>query len=103
MNKPIKKAASQAASGKTLPIDYTLKKNNIVNCGVHRLNTIRNELARNGLSLSDVSAQNQQKTLFRTLEYLGARGINTPEGEACGYLKIASRIKELKEIGRAHV
>ena len=37
MNKPIKKAASQAASGKTLPIDYTLKKNNIVNCGVRRL------------------------------------------------------------------
>jgi hypothetical protein len=38
------------------------------------------------------------ETLRMALQYRGARGLNTYEGTAAGYMRMATRIKELKEI-----
>ena len=36
---------------------------------------------------------------MRVLQYLGDRGINTPEGVGCGFYRIATRIQELEDSG----
>lgn len=54
------------------------------------------DLQKNGLALKNTSGSTQLETLPKALSYLGPRGISTYEGVAAGYLRIATRIKELK-------
>lgn len=68
-------------------------------CGVQHISKLRRELRRVGLHLRNTSGRTQCETLLRVLQYLGARGINTPEGVGCGFYRIATRIQELEEQG----
>jgi hypothetical protein len=71
----------------------------VFRCGSHHTSQIRRELQACGLALRNASGQTQRQTLLRVLEYLGDRGINTPEGVACGFYRIATRIQELEAEG----
>jgi hypothetical protein len=71
----------------------------VFRCGVQHTSKLRRELQTQGLALRDTSGATQQKTLLRVLQYLGDRGINTPEGVACGFYRIATRIHELEDQG----
>lgn len=70
-------------------------------CGVKHTSDLRRELQEKGLALSSTSGQSQRDTLLRILQYLGARGLNTPEGVGLGFYRIATRIQELEERGWA--
>lgn len=76
-----------------------MKKHALLKCGVKRIASLRNELAQNGLSLRNTSGETQRQMLLRVLEYLGPRGLNTPEGTGLGYLRLATRISELEDEG----
>jgi len=52
-----------------------------------------------GLALRDTTGRTQCETLLRVLQYLGDRGINTPEGVGCGFYRIATRVQELEASG----
>jgi hypothetical protein len=54
------------------------------------------DLRANGLALHNASGDTQLSTLPKALQYLGPRGMSTYEGVAAGYLRIATRVKELK-------
>lgn len=71
----------------------------IFRCGVQHISKLRGELQRNGLALHDATGYTQCTTLLRVLQYLGDRGINTPEGVGCGFYRIATRIQELEDSG----
>ncbi len=71
----------------------------VLRCGVHRTSKLRRELQAHGLALRDTTGATQCQTLLRVLEYLGDRGINTPEGVACGFYRIATRVQELEADG----
>lgn len=68
-------------------------------CGVQHTSKLRSELTSQGLSLRDASGLTQCQTLLLVLKYLGARGMNTLEGVACGFLRIATRVQELEADG----
>lgn len=74
-------------------------QNKVLRCGVHSTSRLRRELRSKGLALRDTSGATQCHTLLRVLQYLGKRGINTPEGVACGFYRIATRIQELEADG----
>lgn len=54
------------------------------------------DLQAKGLALQSASGDTQLATLPKVLQYLGPRGLSTYEGVAAGYLRIATRVKELK-------
>lgn len=60
---------------------------------------LRSEIHAAGLSLKSSSGDAQLEKLPKLLEYLGGRGLGTIEGEALGYRRIATRIKDLKQRG----
>jgi hypothetical protein len=68
-----------------------------LSCGDHDIKIFVEEIRAVGLQLRSSAANTQMATLPKVLEYLGTRGLNTYEGVALGYLRIATRIKELKE------
>lgn len=74
-------------------------KADVLKCGTHHINKVRNEIHAAGLSLDGTSGGTQLGTLLRVLQYLGPRGINTKEAEGCGYFRIATRIQELEDAG----
>jgi hypothetical protein len=67
------------------------------NCSAHHNNKVAKELRRVDLQLKSTAGDTQLATLPKVLQYLGPRGLNTYEGVAAGYLRIATRIKELKD------
>lgn len=71
-------------------------------CGVHHINKVVREIQRAGLKLRSTAADTQLETLPKVLQYFGARGLSTYEGQAAGYLRIATRIKELKDTWEIH-
>lgn len=75
-----------------------IPKDAFVCCEEH-MTKLRNEIAAEGLARRDTSGQTQCDTLLRVLQHRGAKGINTPEGVGLGYLRIATRVQELKERG----
>ena len=75
------------------------KKKKAFRCGVRHTNKLRIELEKAGLGLLDASGKTQCQTLLRVLIYRGSKGLNTLEGAACGFLRIATRIQELEEEG----
>lgn len=69
----------------------------VLNCSSKSITDVCEELAQNGIALRDASGATQLDTLRRVLEFRGARGLNTYEGTAAGYLRLATRVKELKD------
>lgn len=74
----------------------------IVDCGAENITTVCQELRAAGVSLRAADGRTQLDTLRRALEYRGARGLNTYEGTAAGYLRLATRVRELKETWDIH-
>lgn len=72
-------------------------QNKVLDCGQQNITAVCEELAQNGIALRDASGATQLETLRRALEFRGARGLNTYEGTAAGYMRLATRVKELKE------
>lgn len=72
-------------------------KAKVLDCGSQRITAVCRELAKNGVGLQNASGSTQLETLPRALQFRGVRGLNTYEGTAAGYLRIATRIKELKD------
>lgn len=75
------------------------KKTKVFNCSPKSIRNLISELRNNGLALASTTTDNQCITLGRVLKYLGDRGLNTYEGTAAGYARLATRIKELKGNG----
>lgn len=63
----------------------------------HSINNVLAEIRAAGLRLSNTSGDTQIATLPKVLAHFGPRGLSTYEGVAAGYLRIATRVKELKE------
>ena len=76
-----------------------VKSKKIYRCGVQHTTKFRKEIERVGLALKDSSTEVQIETLIKILLYRGSKGINTLEGMACGFLRIATRINEIKAEG----
>lgn len=68
-----------------------------LSCGEHDIKNLVRLVHAADLQLRSTATDTQQATLPKVLEFLGPRGLNTYEGVALGYLRIATRIKELKE------
>jgi len=68
----------------------------IVDCGAENITSVCRELRAAGVGLRAADGRTQLDTLRRALEYRGARGLNTYEGTAAGYLRFATRIFDLK-------
>lgn len=77
----------------------TKAKKKVFFCGVKHTSKLRRELHAAGLELTNASRCTQQQMLLRTLQYLGPRGLNTPEGVGLGFYRIATRIQELEAHG----
>ncbi|MFS2015023.1 hypothetical protein ACEN88_00410 [Massilia sp. CT11-108] len=73
------------------------KQTAVFNCSPQNITAVCEELARNGVALLGTSGTTQRETLRRALEFRGARGLNTYEGTAAGYMRLATRVKELKD------
>jgi hypothetical protein len=72
-------------------------QNKIFDCSGENITAVCDELARNGVALQNASGATQRETLRLALEYRGPRGLNTYEGTAAGYMRLATRVKELKD------
>lgn len=86
--KPTKKKVAPGQGKATL-------RNNKIKCTNDIAKVVR-DLHANGLALKSASGPTQLATLPKVLKFLGPRGFSTYEGVAAGYLRIATRIKELK-------
>jgi hypothetical protein len=73
------------------------KQKSVRYSGTHSINKVVREIQRAGLQLRSTAADTQMETLPKVLQHRGALGLSTYEGVAAGYLRIATRIKELKE------
>ena len=66
-------------------------------CGTNHINKVVREIQQAGLKLRSTAADTQLTTLPKVLNHLGSRGLNTYEGVALGFLRIATRIKDLED------
>lgn len=100
MPKPKKQNASREEGAKFTKLAGGVNgKNKVFRCGVQHISKLRRELEANGLALRDTTGRTQCQTLLRVLQYLGDRGMNTPEGVGCGFYRIATRVQELEAAG----
>jgi hypothetical protein len=67
------------------------------NSGVYHINKVVKGIREAGLQLRSTSGDTQLATLPKVLQFRGEKGLSTYEAVAAGYLRIATRIKELKE------
>lgn len=74
-------------------------QNKVFKCGSHHIAKLRREIDGACLGLQATSAATQCSTLIPILEYLGDRGLNTPEAVGLGFYRIATRIQELEAAG----
>lgn len=74
-------------------------QNKTFKCSTHHISRLVRELYENNVGLRSTSADTQGLTLLRALKYLGERGLNTYEGTAAGYARLATRIQELEADG----
>jgi hypothetical protein len=101
-NSEMKNASGQAGVSVAGREAKATKQNNILVCDTKHINKKCRRLAANGLALRSTASDTQHATLPRVLQFLGAEGLNTYEGTAAGYLRIATRIKELRETWEIH-
>lgn len=71
-------------------------------CTSNSINKVVREIRKAGLQLRSTSGDTQLETLPKVLQHFGPRGLNTYEGVAAGYLRIATRVKELKDTWEIH-
>ena len=71
-------------------------------CGADHINKVVTEIQTAGLQLRNSAGNTQLETLPKLLQHLGPRGLNTYEGVAAGYLRIATRIKDLENVWLIH-
>jgi hypothetical protein len=69
----------------------------VIDCGPQNITDVCRELTAAGVSLRSTDGASQLETLRRALQFRGPRGLNTYEGTAAGYLRMATRVKELRE------
>lgn len=69
----------------------------VVDCGAKNITAVCQELIAAGVGLRFTDGRTQLETLRCALEYRGSRGLNTYEGTAAGYCRMATRIFDLKE------
>jgi hypothetical protein len=74
-------------------------QNKIPKCSTHHISRLRRELQGQGLALRDTSTRTQCETLLLVLQYLGDRGLNTPEGTGIGFARLATRVWDLEVSG----
>lgn len=74
----------------------TAKPQKIFDCGIENITKVCEELRAAGVGLQSADGRTQLATLRRALEFRGSRGLSTYEGTAAGYLRMATRVKELK-------
>lgn len=70
--------------------------NKVFKCSADDIAKVVRELSEQGLALGNASGSTQLDTLPKALKHRGPRGLSTYEAVAAGYLRIATRIKELK-------
>jgi hypothetical protein len=75
----------------------TTKQKKTYNCDAEHIRYFVNEIRWAGLQLRGTSGDTQLATLPKVLEYLGSRGANTYELVALGYLRAATRVKDLED------
>jgi hypothetical protein len=75
----------------------TGQKQKALLCGANHISKFVCEIESVGLQLRSASGYTQLATLPKVLEYLGARGANTYELVALGFLRAATRIKDLED------
>jgi hypothetical protein len=71
-------------------------QNKLASCSADDIAKVVRDLQANGLALKGPSGVTQLSTLPKALKHRGPRGLSTYEGVAAGYLRIATRVKELK-------
>lgn len=94
---PNKNASGQAGVGVAGGQAKATKQKRTRYCSANSINKVVREIRKAGLQLRSTAADTQLETLPKVLQHLGPRGLNTYEGVAAGYLRIATRVKELKE------
>lgn len=91
-------ASGQAGVGVAGGQAKATKQNRVLNCSAYHINRLRRKIAAAGLALRSTASDTQLTTLPKLLEFLGSDGINTYEAVGAGYLRIATRIKDLEDI-----
>jgi hypothetical protein len=71
----------------------------VLKCSNQYIAKLRREVRRAGLFLRDTTGRTQRETLLSVLQYLGGRGLNTPEAVGLGFYRVATRVQELQEAG----
>lgn len=71
----------------------------VIICSNRNITRLRSEIRAAGLLLNATRTETQLATLLRTLQYLGERGLNTPEGVGLGFARIATRCFDLEQQG----
>jgi hypothetical protein len=71
----------------------------VLKCSNQYIAKLRREVHRAGLFLRDTTGRTQRETLLSVLQYLGGRGLNTPEAVGMGFYRVATRVQELQEAG----
>jgi hypothetical protein len=68
-----------------------------LHCGANHISKFVGEIESVGLRLRSAAGDTQLATLPKVLGYLGSRGANTYELVALGYLRAATRVKDLED------
>jgi hypothetical protein len=97
-NPQMKNASGQAGVSVVGGQAKATKQKKAIYCGSNHIKKRMQEIRRAKLQLRSTASDTQAETLPKVLQYFGARGLNTFEGQAAGYLRIATRIKELQDI-----
>lgn len=97
MSNPKKQSAPEGALVNQAGGPVVTGQNKIFDCSGQNITAVCDELARNGFALQNASGATQRETLRLALQYRGPRGLNTYEGMAAGYMRLATRVKELKD------
>jgi hypothetical protein len=71
----------------------------VLKCDNRDITRLRTELRAAGLLLDATRTETQLETLLRTLQYLGARGLNTPQAVGIGFARAATRVFDLEQRG----
>lgn len=100
MPNPRKQNASREGGAKFTKLAGDVnEQSKIFECSANHISKVVRGLQDNGVGLQGTSGATQIATLRRALEYLGARGLNTYEGTAAGYARLATRIFDLEADG----
>lgn len=103
MNTRIPKECAPGQGGAhSIQVGASAPTQKIIDCGAENITSVCEELRAAGVGLRAADGRTQLDTLRRALEYRGARGLNSYEGMAAGYMRMATRIKELKETWDIH-